>query len=232
MSRQHQLRHSSRPAGVRRHNSATVPVTIRDRRPVAGFRHRGWQTTGTKLEDFNAPEQWHPTCESGHARYIVQPAGEGFRHAVTAEEVRNRLSQLDERFTRQLEVVQLSGMTRKRQLFPLYGMQWGTAVYLYPIEESLVEVYPRPPAPQQEIEARMYGGRWSYDGKLWRLTWTEATIKDFYLNNVLIHEIGHLNDHRNSNSRDRERYANWFAIEYGYRATQRTRQRAPIHSAR
>lgn len=172
-----------------------------------------------KLEDFSAPEVWHPAQGEHRARYVEQPAGVGFRHAVTIDEVRARLSLLDSRFTRPLEVVQLSAMTRKRQFFPCYGMQWGTAVYLYPIEESLVEEYSRPPSPQQQIEARMYGGVWTHDGKLWRLTWTEQTIKDFYLNNVLIHEVGHVNDSRNTNSRDRERYANWFAIEYGYRAT-------------
>jgi hypothetical protein len=30
-----------------------------------------------------------------------------------------------------------------------------------------------------------------------------------------------VHDLRNSNSRDRERFANWFAIEYGYRPTRR-----------
>lgn len=150
---------------------------------------------------------------------IVKQPGRGFVHAVSPQEVRERVSVLAPQFTRALEVVQLGGMTRKRTLFPCYGMQWGSAVYLYPIEESLVEVYSRPPTPQQEIEARMFGGRWTHDGAMWRLTWTERAIKDFYLNNVLIHEIGHLNDARNSNSRDRERFANWFAIEYGYRPT-------------
>lgn len=150
---------------------------------------------------------------------MVEPARSGFVHAVTRDEVKDRLAELPRRFTRELAVVQFSAMTRKRQLFPCYGMQWGGAVYLYPIEDSLVETYHRPPTPQQQIEARMFGGRWSRDGQLWRLTWNEQTIRDFYLNNVLIHEVGHLNDSRNTNTRDRERYANWFAIEYGYRAT-------------
>jgi predicted metalloendopeptidase len=39
------------------------------------------------------------------------------------------------------------------------------------------------------------------------------------LNNVLIHEIGHTVDDRNSSFLDRERFANWFAVEYGYRAS-------------
>jgi hypothetical protein len=170
-----------------------------------------------QVEDFNAPETWHPTCSASRVRYVQHPAGQGFRHAVSVDEVRKRLARLPGRFTRNLEVVQFSAMTKKRQIFPCYGMQWGTSVYLYPIEESLVEVYCRPPTPQQQIEAKMFGGRWSHDGKNWSLTWSDEAIRDFYLNNVLIHEIGHLNDGRNTSSRDRERFANWFAIEYGYR---------------
>jgi hypothetical protein len=210
-------RSSHRHAGPRLLRTASHTVA-RDLRPVAAFRQRGWQP-GVKLEEFNAPEFWHAPGARDRVRFVVHQPGHGFRHAVTADEVRDRLALLPARFTRQVEIVQFSSMTRKRQLFPCYGMQWGTAVYLYPIEDSLIEVYRRPPKPQQEIEARMFGGTWSHDGKFWRLTWTEETMRDFYLNNVLIHEVGHLNDARNTNSRDRERFANWFAIEYGYRAT-------------
>ncbi|MSR56564.1 MAG: hypothetical protein EXS05_02690 [Planctomycetaceae bacterium] len=189
-----------------------------DLRPVAAFRQRGLRS-GLKLEDFNAPEVWHEVGAAAPTRCLVHLAGAGFIHAVTKAEVGERLAALPSRFTRGLQVVQFSGMTRKRQLFPCYGMQWGSAVYLYPIEESLIETYSRPPTPEQQVEAGMFGGRWVNDGKLWRLIWTTETIRDFYLNNVLIHEVGHLNDFRNTNTRDRERYANWFAIEYGYRAS-------------
>lgn len=190
----------------------------RDARPAAAFRQRGLRT-GLKVEDFSAPETWHESRPGGKTKFLIEPPRRGFVHAVTAEEVKERLEDFPERFLRNLAVVQLSAMTRKRQLFPCYGMQWGGAVYLYPIEESLVETYHNPPLPQQQIEAQMFGGRWSQEGKLWRLSWTERTIRDFYLNNVLIHEIGHINDTRNTNTRDRERFANWFAIEYGYRPT-------------
>ena len=98
-------------------------------------------------------------------------------------------------------------------------MQWGTTVYLYPIEESLEETYIKTPKPQLVIDTKMYGGKWTQEGKLWRLSWTRKSIKDFYLNNILIHEIGHINDQRNTSYDTRERYANWFAIEYGYRVS-------------
>lgn len=171
------------------------------------------------MSHFSAPETWYEPTEQPTTRYVVQPAGNGYCHAVTVEEVRTRLAQLPEEFTRHVEVVQLSGMTRKRRLFPLYGMQWGPNVYLYPIEASLTETFLRPPRPEQRVEAKMFGGRWQQTGAEWKLIWTPETIRDFYLNNVLIHEVGHVNDTRNTNAHKREQYAIWFATEYGYRAS-------------
>ena len=145
--------------------------------------------------------------------------GDGVEHAVVGDVVAKVDFLRGEVSDDQVEVIQLSRMTRKRQLFPCYGMQWGASVYLYPIEDSLIETYIRPPTPQQQIEARMFGGVWSEADGEWTLTWTPENLKDFYLNNVLIHEIGHVLDKRNTRTEDRERYANWFAIEHGYRAS-------------
>ena len=192
-------------------------------RPVAAFRKRGGGGSGEQAAFF-AQEDWHkPRSDEQqrqkHPQFVVQPPGATFLHPVTVQEIRERLSLLPRSIVEKVEVVQLSRMTRKRQLFPCYGMQWGASVYLYPIEESLVETYVRTPTPQQQIEARMFGGTWSDAAGEWTLTWTHAALKDFYLNNVLIHEIGHVLDTRNTRTEDRERYANWFAIEYGYRVS-------------
>lgn len=184
-------------------------------RPAAAYRRRGG--SGRRSQTFYAQEDWHEPLGRQNPEIVVQPPGEGYIHPVTGDEVSDRLAELPARFRRQVEVVQLSRMTYKRSLFPRYGMQWGPNIYLYPIEEDLVELHARPPKPQQLIDAKMYGGTWSQEGDLWLLRWTPETIKDFYLNNVLIHEVGHVNDHRNSSYVQRERYANWFAIEYGYR---------------
>jgi hypothetical protein len=196
-------------------------------RPAVAYRHRCGQND--LATDFSAPELWHEPHERPEIKYLEFPAGDGYLHPVTVNEVRQRLSLLPEQLTAGIEVIQLSPMTRKRRLFPLYGMQWGPNVYLYPIEESLTETYCRPPRPEQLIEAKMFGGRWTQDGRFWNLTWTPDTVRDFYLNNVLIHEVGHVNDLRNTNPRKREQYANWFATEYGYRAD---RGRAKFGKAR
>lgn len=196
--------------------------------PVKRIRHmaalsqrtRGQQRDSSS--EFAPPEDWHePKGDRQGYRFVVQPPGRGYRHVVTPDEIRRRLALLPAAMLEPLEVIQLSRMTRKKQSFPCYGMQWGSTLYLYPIEESLTEYYGRPPTPPESIEARMYGGRWVEDGRdQWKLVWTEDAIKDFYLNNILIHELGHLLDERNSRTMDRERFAEWFAIEHGYRPTQ------------
>ncbi len=203
----------------------TVIPTKRLRHSAAlGQRARGLQKN--ERSSFSPPEDWHEPSEeevrqTGY-RIIVQSPGDGYRHVLTPQEIRRRLAQLPARMLERLDVVQLSRLTRKKLSFPCYGMQWGTAVYLYPMESSLVECYASPPRPAQVNEARMYGGRWVQAAvDEWHLVWTEAAIKDYYLNNILIHELGHLVDHRNESCADRERYAEWFAIEHGYRRSQR-----------
>jgi hypothetical protein len=186
-----------------------------------GKRSRGTFDRGK--EPFTPPEDWHEPCEANRLGYrvIVQQPGPGYHHVVTPEEIRARLAELPAWMLEPLQVVQLSRMTQKKQQFPCYGMQWGNALYLYPIETDLVEHFTRPPKPNERNEARMYGGRWERECGSWNLVWTEATIKDFYLNNILIHELGHLLDDRNGGYIDRERFAEWFAIHHGYKPSRR-----------
>lgn len=192
----------------------TVRWSRRARRPQNG--------TQNVRAPFAPPEDWHEPREEGNGDYriIVQRPGDGYAHVVTPEQVRERLAAVPQEFLSGLDVIQFSRMTRKKQSFPCYGMQWGSTLYLYPLESSLEEWFVVPPRPEVVNESRMYGGRWDepYTGA-WRLTWSRPAIEDFYLNNILIHELGHLIDDRNTGYTDRERFAEWFAIQYGYRAT-------------
>lgn len=217
--------HSGRFPAPRDHRGASRPSP----QPLTGQRTRAKTERVLRSPDrqpFQPPETWYePQGHRRSYRTVVQPAGEGYRHVLTPADVRTRLSQVPAEFTAGLEVVQFSRMTRKKRSFPCYGMQWGQAIYLYPIEENLVEEYTDPPLPAQQAEARLFGSRWEEGDGVWRLVWTPEAIRDFYLNNVLIHELGHLIDQRNRRSKDRERFADWFAIRYGMRPTQPARRR-------
>ncbi len=208
---------------LQRRNAAAL---AKARRPMTRMSRRNRGVKRNEMLPFIPPEDWHePASEHGDYRIVVQPPGPGFRHILTPQDVRARLSQFPDHVLERLEVVQLSRMTRKKQSFPCYGMQWGSSLYLYPIEVGLVEHYHAPPSPALRNEARMYGGRWTQESaNVWTLCWTEKTIRDFYLNNILIHELGHLLDDRNSSYVDRERYAEWFALEYGYKRSMAGRE--------
>ncbi len=220
MNPKQQTRHT------RRTNSVVRERNSRRQRPQS---RRALNGQSNAIEPFSPPETWYePTSAQKGYRVIIKPPGEGYRHVVTPDEVRGRLAELPTHFVKDLDIVQLSSMTRKKQSFPCYGMQWGTTLYLYPLEESLTEYFCGPPPTAFFNEAKMYGGKW-HEGSCgeWTLEWTGDSIRDFYLNNILIHELGHLLDERNSNYTDRERYAEWFATEFGYRWTGGIDRRRP-----
>src|SRR5438874_6231134 len=171
--------------------SITTPAPARNNAARSG---RKFVTLGKRARISSAtlrgpywpPERWYEPAEQvrGHFSVVVQSAGRGYRHVVSEEDIRRRLAQLPAWMTKPLQVVQLSQMTRKKRHSPCYGMQWGNAIYLYPIEDSLIESFGQPPKPAQRIEATMYGARWISERGQWQLVWTEEAIRDFYLNNV------------------------------------------------
>ena len=85
----------------------------RPRRALGAFRAR-------LAAPFAPPEDWHEATEREGYRVLIQPPGEGYRHIVTEQQIRDRLTIVPQRFLEQLEVVQLSCMTRKKQSFPCY----------------------------------------------------------------------------------------------------------------
>lgn len=170
-----------------------------------------------------APEIWYNESDiiKPDRKLIViqQDPGLGFRHAVTVQDVRERIEELGCMQYTRLERVQLSQMTNKRYKDPSYGMQWGTTIYLYPIEEELQETYTRPPDNLTRLETVRYGATWEEVNGEWVLKWGEAqNVKDFYLLNVLPHEVGHMFDIRNTTYDARERFANAFAYQHGERS--------------
>lgn len=185
------------------------------------------------IHSFDPPEDWFEATGADGYRVVQRDPGQGYRHVVTPDQVRTRLAKLPQGFLTDLEVIQLCTMTRKKEFSPCYGLQWGNAIYLYPFEETLDEYFYSPPPRSLVIETKMYGGRWEQNEPgVWRLFWTESSARDFQLNNVLIHELGHLVDKRNTNYIDQERFAEWFAVEYGYRRTGGLAKRWPKRKIR
>lgn len=189
---------------------------------------------------YSAPEAWYEPRNDHAIRFVVDNPGRGFVHAVTTAEIKDFLLQIEAslagRIAELLDVIKLSGRTRKNGSQNLYGLQWGSAVYLYPFNESLREIYSYAPRNDQRIQTERYGGRWARtSNNQYEVIWTKSALRDFYLCEVLMHEIGHVLDQKNTGYREREQFADAFATEHGYlpwRANQPQRVVAKRHHSK
>lgn len=192
------------------------------------------KTKHGKTGSHHPPETWYsPTESSSEAVKIkAMKPGKGFVHAVTVKDVTSTLERVSSSFLERLDRIQLTSMTKKKRTQSMYGLQWGSTVYLYPVPEDLTEHFDKPPMPAFRQDTEVYGAKWHQEGSRHILEWTDATVRDYYLNNVLFHELGHINDVRNTSSSDREAYANWFARTYGYPLSDASRKRRGRTSVR
>ncbi len=156
----------------------------------------------------------------GYPQWHVEDPGNGNAHPVAPEEVLERLHQLPPAIAKQLRTCfdHLSmPQSRRKNTHPCYGMQWKSTIYLFPMEQSGVEEFWIHPTVAYRNELARFGAKWHWNEKAkeWTCHWTKEALRIFYLENVLLHEIGHLLDTRNTSTKDRERYANAFAMQYG-----------------
>jgi len=213
------------PALARRYHSRLRKVIAPERNGIGGC------DVGVPRfvprEESGKSESCYPQCH-------IEDPGPGFYHPVSMCEVLERLMQLPRFITERLgeRLDHLSMPHLRRPSEPAYGMQWGSSVYLLPIENNLIEILPTvPPTLRQELAK--YGAEWIWNehDKLWECHWSVETLRIFYLEDVLLHEIGHVLDDRNHSPKDREVYANAFAEQYGS-PPKRFRGKKPPHAQR
>lgn len=184
------------------------------RQRFVSYHHQRKQSF-TRSNGYQSPEIWYEPHEYEDYYFRWQEPGYERYHPATEDEIETRLSAVSNKYLYNLSWVTRAGVTRKKTSFPLYGMAWGETIYLYSVSRHLTEFYDELPEPSFVSSTKKYGGKWRQYGSTWELQWTEQSIKEFYLEDILMHELGHINDKRNTSYRDREAYANHFAIKHG-----------------
>ncbi len=143
-----------------------------------------------------------------------------FVSPVTPQDVYDTLCRVPVEYLKGLEGVHLLGGTAKQHKVALgelacYGRYVHTRIYLSAFPKKLlVERHKRLPPPHVVQEYERVGASYRQDRNGWVFTFTMESLRDFYLRDVLLHEIGHHVDRRNTfdkNAKAAERYAAWFA---------------------
>jgi hypothetical protein len=161
--------------------------------------------------------------ESNELIIKVENLHSDFLMPVTADEIRIRLNLVPKDFLQGLKgVIILGGSNKQLKVswgnlfcFGAYGYQ---IIFLSPFPKAqLIEYSTSLPAPHIKKEAERAGAIYEFKDGLWHRIFTEESLKRFYLNDVLMHELGHHVDQHTTTDKKAERYAEWFATEYGYR---------------
>ncbi len=179
---------------------------------------------------------WHSAVEQIHRKYqveilttdspplvIIEPTHELFVCPLASTEIIDALNKVPPKFTEDLEgVFVLAGSTKQAKVLKTlycYGTYWRNCIFLAPFPKAFVKgLYRRPLKPSILREYERAGAEIRQTANGLSVEFNEISIRNFYLKDVLMHELGHHIDRmENKNRKKAEGFAEWFATEYGYR---------------
>ncbi len=133
----------------------------------------------------------------GPTVFECRPPPVGYFHPASLGEVRAVFGNLSPRYVEGIRLVCLAGLSRrqKSRRYLKFGAYVDGCIFLYPLPENLV-IYQCPEGlrPDPVHDLRRFGAQWTDDGR--RLKLEREGARRYYLESVLLHEIGHHNDHR------------------------------------
>lgn len=156
---------------------------------------------------------------------IIQPIHADFVLPVDEASIRKTLEAVPNRFLADLAgVIALGGSKKQEKTYKnlfAYGRYEPNVIFLHPFPRKYMdERWKVIPKPSVLHEYERAGAAITRDGKHWRFRFDEESLRQFYLRDVLLHELGHHVDRENFRSktdRKAEGFAEWFASEYGYK---------------
>jgi hypothetical protein len=163
-------------------------------------------------------------CATGpFIRAFNQPAE--FIMPLTINSVRQALARVRPEFLSDLKGVFLMAGTRKMaKTFKAsfaYGVYGLNCIFIFPYPRSQMNIhFSRQPKPSYLQEFKRVGAEVIQEDSGVTINFTVQSLEEFYLRDVLMHELGHHVDrHSGKDHRRSEAFAEWFALEYGLKHT-------------
>lgn len=168
--------------------------------------------------------EYYSALNSGQTDWVIKQSrlNPQFLMPVTPEEIRRKLNSLPTHFLKGLKGVILLGGTSKQLKtaggnLSCFGAYCYEVIFLFPIPtKQLTTCCVTLPPPHIKKDYEKAGAVYFFKNQKWHRYFSKDALKTFYLNDVLVHELGHHVDAHTKNDSDAERYAEWFAREYGY----------------
>ena len=149
---------------------------------------------------------------------------EDFLMPVSANDIETTINSLPAEFTKELKgIILMSGSNKQLKVSQsslfCFGMYYAHCIFLFPYPKNqLVFSSKSLPPPHIKRDYERAGVIYYQKNNRWLRTFTEESLKKFYLRDVFVHELGHHVDrHKNRSNEKSEIYADWFATEYGFK---------------
>jgi hypothetical protein len=155
------------------------------------------------------------TGRIGSIRYIIDPPPKGYVYPCTIDDIRAKFGELSPKTLRNIFVIHLCNQVKMNPGVDAHICD-GTDIRIYPVPEKLRWNYgwnkPSPAFAQERLE---FGAYWRLIDDEWWLCWDKDLLKDYFLNHVLMHEIGHSLDNVHRGTNAGEKLAEAFAHRVG-----------------
>lgn len=166
-------------------------------------------------------------CNEGEWIIKTQPLNHAFIMPINEHDIKEQFKKVPQEFLEGLEGVILLGGSKKQLKtawsdLSCFGAYVWNVIFITPFPKAqLQQRAKRLPAPHIQREYLRAGARYEHRDGWWIRTFTLEALKTFYLRDVLMHELGHHVDKHNRKYSDREKFAEWFTMEYGYKRRKR-----------
>jgi len=224
-------------------------VSQRHQRGPQGVRQDRF--SGSKVSNLTTFDPWGQAVNYAYATYLTRLGSDEPKPIIDVElnskygpvmplsgdDVRETLDSIPTDFTEGLEgVFSLLGPSKKQskaESLYRYGTYWRCCIFLFPYPRKWMSFRAKGLQPHILREYERVGAEIINDGNRELLVrFNNESLRDFYLRDVLIHEVGHHVDRfslAKKSTKDAERFANWFATEYGFKyRPQRPGEAPPI----
>ena len=155
------------------------------------------------------------TGRIAHIRYIVDPLPKGYVYPCSVEDIRSKIHEISEKMLRNVSLIHLCNQVKMNPGVDAHICD-GSEIRIYPVPEKLRWNYgPKKPNPAFAQERLEFGAYWqNIDGDWW-LSWDRDSLREYFLNHIFLHEVGHSLDGIHYGTNRGERLAEAFAHKVG-----------------
>ncbi|MEM1093055.1 MAG: hypothetical protein AAGJ10_00510 [Bacteroidota bacterium] len=191
--------------------------------PIRRSRKIG-KTQGGRVKDGQPQEKWsHLFPEdiywqlsenSEKWRVLRENPSREYYHPCSCDDYLGVLKQLPGDLTEHVSAIVLRRLPKEDERFGIDARRRYSCVIMNAFPKSNETPWLKRPTKGVVKHLAPWCDRWRSDSGQWRLVWKPEEVRRYYLYHVFLHEVGHINQPWSYSSRQREAFAENFALEW------------------